>query len=130
MELHQLLLSVTFAVTASTVGDLLLAKGMKKVGVVQWNGFQAAYRTLVKVLTTFEIPLAIVFLSIFFFCWLALLSRVDLSLVLPMTALTYLLNGLCAGPVLGEKVSRQRWLGLWVITIGVVLVTISGGADR
>ena len=129
MELYQLLLGVTFAVVASTIGDLLLAKGMRKVGEVQWNGPREACRTLVKVLKTFEIPLAVVFLAIFFFSWLALLSRVELSLILPMTALTYILNGICAGPFLGEKVSRQRWLGLWVITVGVVLVTISGGVD-
>jgi drug/metabolite transporter (DMT)-like permease len=126
MSLLQLLAGVTFAVCASTIGDLLLARGMKKVGQVQWDGIAGAFRTVRKVATTPEIPLAVVFLAIFFFTWLALLSRADLSLILPMTALTYILNGLAAKPVLGETVSRQRWLGIWVITVGVVLVTMTG----
>lgn len=126
MTVMQLLAGVAFAVTASTIGDLLLARGMKRVGEVRWEGLGAALRTVRKVLLTPEIPLAVVFLAVFFFCWLALLSRADLSLILPMTALTYILNGLAAKPVLGETVSRQRWLGILVITVGVVLVTITG----
>lgn len=126
MAILQLLAGVAFAVTASTIGDLLLARGMKRVGQVRWNGFLGALRTVRNVVTTPEIPLAVVFLAIFFFSWLALLSRADLSLILPMTALTYILNGLAAKPVLGETVSRQRWLGIWVITVGVVMVTITG----
>lgn len=121
----KLMAGVFFAVTASTIGDLLLARGMRKVGQVEWTGIRGALRTMRQVVTTPDIPLAVLFLAIFFFSWLALLSRADLSLILPMTALTYLLNGLAAGPVLGETVSRQRWFGLWVITVGVVLITIS-----
>ena len=127
MSLLKLLLGVSFAVLASTIGDLLLAKGMRKVGQVRWEGVGGSLRTVGKVIRTPEIPLAVLFLAVFFFSWLALLSRADLSLILPMTALTYILNGLAAGPVLGETVSRQRWIGIWVITLGVVLVTISGG---
>lgn len=126
MALLKLIAGVAFAVTASTIGDLLLARGMRKVGEVQWTGPRDALATLRRVATTPEISLAIGFLAVFFFSWLSLLSRADLSLILPMTALTYILNGLAAGPVLGETVSRQRWLGIWVITIGVVLVTITG----
>lgn len=118
-------MGVLFAVSASTVGDLLLARGMKRVGEVEWKGFKAAAKTVWQVLRRPEIPLAVVFLAVFFFTWLALLSRADLSLVLPMTALTYIFNGLAAGPVLEENVSRQRWIGLLVITVGVVLVSIS-----
>ena len=126
MTLLKLIAGVAFAVTASTIGDLLLARGMRKVGEVGWSGWRDALSTLRRVVTTPEIPLAIVFLAVFFFSWLALLSRADLSLILPMTALTYILNGLAAGPVLGETVSRQRWFGIWVITVGVVLVTMTG----
>lgn len=126
MALLKLLAGVAFAVTASTIGDLLLARGMRKVGQVGWTGLRGALSTLRKIVTTPEIPLAIAFLAVFFFSWLALLSRADLSLILPMTALTYILNGLAARPVLGETVSRQRWIGIWVITVGVVMVTVTG----
>lgn len=127
MDVLTLLLGVTFAVIASTVGDLLIAHGMRKVGAIGWQGLRAIPRQVLRIVTTPQIPLAIVFLAVFFFTWLSLLSHADLSLLLPMTASTYVLNALAAGPVLGETVSRQRWVGILVITMGVVLVTITGG---
>lgn len=124
-----LLLGVLFAIACSTVGDLLLARGMKQVGEVRWTGLRGALGTVFKVLRTPSIPLAVGFMALFFFTWLALLSRADLSLILPMTALTYLLNGLAAKPVLNESVSKQRWLGIAIISLGVVLVTMSGNGE-
>lgn len=125
MSLLQLLIAVTFAVIASTAGDLLIAKGMRKVGEVSWLGWRGTLRLVIKIATRPEILAAIACMTIFFFTWLALLSRADLSLILPMTALTYILNGLAAKPVLGEVVSPQRWAGIMIITIGVVFVTLS-----
>lgn len=126
-EILFIFLGVTFAVTASTVGDLFLAKGMRRIGALEWKGFGAVPKQIFATVTTPEIPIAILFMAVFFFSWLALLSRADLSLILPMTATTYILNGLGAGPFLGEKVGKRRWLGIWIITVGVVFVTLTGG---
>lgn len=125
MTLPKLIAGVTFAVTASTIGDLLLARGMRKIGQIRWLGLPGTIQLVRKILTTPDIAAAILFLAMFFFSWLALLSRVDLSLILPMTALTYILNAIAAKPVLGEKVSKRRWLGILIISAGVVLVTWS-----
>ena len=87
-DLAPLLLGVTFAVCASTIGDLLIAKGMQKVGAITWKGLRAIPGQLLAVVRTPQIPLAVAFMAVFFFTWLALLSRADLSLILPMTAIT------------------------------------------
>ena len=121
-----IIVAVGFAVTMSTIGDLFIAAGMRKVGAISWQGFSKIPSQILKVLTTPQIPLSVIFMALFFFTWLALLSRADLSYILPMTAATYILNGLAAGPVLGEKVSARRWMGILVITVGVVLVTLTG----
>ncbi len=121
-----IIVAVGFAVTMSTIGDLFIAAGMQKVGAISWQGFRMIPAQIVRVLKTPQIPLSIIFMALFFFTWLALLSRADLSYILPMTAATYILNGLAAGPVLGEKVSVRRWMGILVITVGVVLVTLTG----
>ena len=126
-EIVPIFLGVGFAVCASTLGDLLLARGMRKCGAVKWQGFIALFSQVKRIVLTPEIPAAIFCMAVFFFTWLALLSRADLSLILPMTAVTYVLNGLGAGPFLGEKVGRRRWIGIWVITVGVAVVTLTGG---
>jgi drug/metabolite transporter (DMT)-like permease len=52
---------------------------------------------------------------------LALLSRADLSFVLPVTASGYVLIAIAGRFWLGEHISPVRWLGIAAITLGVVL---------
>ncbi|MBT9299722.1 DMT family transporter [Pseudomonas sp. TAE6080] len=61
-----------------------------------------------------------------FFVWLEALSRAPLSLLFPLAALAYCLVVLVGKVVLGETVSRRRWLGTLVITAGVMLVAVAG----
>ena len=61
-----------------------------------------------------------------FFVWLEALSRAPLSLLFPAAALAYCGVVLAGKVVLGEVVSRRRWLGTLVITLGVMLVAIAG----
>ncbi len=60
-----------------------------------------------------------------FLVWLEALSRASLSLLF-CAALAYCAVVLAGNLVLGETVSRRRWMGTWVITLGVVLVAIAG----
>lgn len=53
---------------------------------------------------------------------LSLLSRADLSYVLPMTSVSYVLIAFIGHFVLGEHISWQRWIGILTITAGVTLV--------
>ncbi len=61
-------------------------------------------------------------LVIFFVAHMIVLSWADLSYVLPMTAVGYILVTLLGWWWLGETVTPVRWLGTVVITAGVILV--------
>jgi drug/metabolite transporter (DMT)-like permease len=55
---------------------------------------------------------------------LSLLSRADLSYVLPVTgSLSYMLVALAGHFFLGERVTWVHWIGVAVITVGVLLVS-------
>jgi uncharacterized membrane protein len=54
---------------------------------------------------------------------MALLSVADLSFVLPVTAVGYVISTLLAHVFLGEQVSPERWLGTCVIFLGTALVS-------
>jgi len=54
---------------------------------------------------------------------LALLSLADLSFVLPLTALGYILSALLGKMFLNEHVSPTQWLGTALIFFGVMLVS-------
>ena len=58
--------------------------------------------------------------------WIVALSRVEVSIAYPMLSIGYVINGVLAWWLFGEDVNAQRWLGIGVIIIGVVLVARSG----
>jgi drug/metabolite transporter (DMT)-like permease len=53
---------------------------------------------------------------------MALLSWADLSYVMPVTAIGYVLTAFAGRFFLGEPVSFLRWTGIVLITSGVYLV--------
>jgi uncharacterized membrane protein len=63
-----------------------------------------------------------VLLALGLFANLSLLSWADLSYVLPVTATGYAFSAIVGWAVLGEHVSRGRWVGVALITLGAILV--------
>jgi drug/metabolite transporter (DMT)-like permease len=52
---------------------------------------------------------------------LALLSRADLTFVLPVTASAYVFIAIAGHFVLGDRIHWPQWIGIVVITLGVIL---------
>jgi drug/metabolite transporter (DMT)-like permease len=104
-------------------GDILLSKGMKEIGQVS---FTSAHLIGVAAAHTFVnrmIWLGIGSLLAFFVCYIVVLSWADYSFVSPASATSYAVVALLGWIVLGEVVSDVRWLGILVISLGVVLVS-------
>lgn len=58
--------------------------------------------------------------------WLDLLKRLDLGLLYPVsTGITFILMLLTAMYLFNEEVSFMRWLGAFVILIGIVIISRS-----
>jgi uncharacterized membrane protein len=53
---------------------------------------------------------------------MALLSWADLSFVLPVTAVGYVLSAAAGMAFFGEHVAAERWLGAVLVTAGAALV--------
>ena len=115
------------AVTAGTIGDILLAKGMKEMGDVSAMNLRGILAAAYQALTTPKLVIGTAMLAIFFFLWLAVLSWEDLSVALPMQALNYVLVAFLSQYFLGETVSPLRWAGTVLVCVGVVLITRSSG---
>ena len=116
---------MVMAVTAGTVGDLLLAKGMKEMGDISAMNLRGILNAAIQALTTPKLIIGTAMLAIFFFLWLAVLSWEDLSVALPMQALNYVLVAFLSQYFLGEVVSPTRWAGTILVCIGVMLITKS-----
>src|SRR2546426_3440071 len=59
----------------------------------------------------------------FFVMYLTLLSRANVSQVLPLTAIDYIVVALLARLLLAEPVTPARWAGIALIAAGVALVS-------
>ena len=116
------------AVTAGTVGDILLAKGMKEMGDISAMNLRGILNVAYQALTTPKLIIGTIMLAVFFFLWLAVLSWEDLSVALPMQALNYVLVAFLSQYFLHEVVTPLRWAGTVLVCIGVMMITRSGGA--
>ena len=116
------------AVSAGTVGDILLAKGMKEMGDISAMNLRGIMDAAFRALTTPKLIFGTAMLAVFFFLWLAVLSWEDLSVALPMQALNYVLVAFLSQYFLGELVTPMSWAGTILVCIGVMLITKSGGA--
>jgi drug/metabolite transporter (DMT)-like permease len=113
------------AVSAGTVGDILLAKGMKEMGDMSAMNLRAIMDTVFRALTNPKLIFGTSMLAVFFFLWLAVLSWEDLSVALPMQALNYVLVAFLSQYFLGEVVSPLRWAGTVLVCVGVMMITKS-----
>ena len=67
-------------------------------------------------------------MAAYFGLYMLALKWADLSFVLPLTAISYLLGAALARFYLHENVTPARWLGALIITAGVVVVGLGESA--
>jgi uncharacterized membrane protein len=105
-------------VLSQVLGDYLLTRGMHQVGSLIGKSPLAFILALFNPWVASGVTLLITWL----FCHMLLLSWADLSYVLPVTSIGYVLVALAGHFFLGESVSLFRWSGIALIVSGVVLV--------
>ena len=105
------------SVVSNVAGNSALTHGMTLLGPVG-NG----PADLIGALFHPWVALGVSLLIIWTFAHMALLSWADLSYVMPVTAIGYVVTAFAGKFFLGELVSPQRWAGIVLITIGVTLV--------
>lgn len=60
-----------------------------------------------------------------FVIWSAVLSKIDLSVAVPIASFSYILVPVVSIIFLHEKITFFRWLGIFFILTGVILVSLS-----
>lgn len=67
---------------------------------------------------------------IVFVIWSSVLSRIDLSVAVPIASFSYILIPITSIIFLGETVPLWRWIGIFFILLGVIIVSKSSQKDR
>lgn len=116
---------VSVIVLCFSFGDVSLTRGMKQVGEISTLRVKSLLRIAVKILRSPFIMAGIALEITAFLTFLTALSRSDLSYILPLTAASDVVATLAAKYFLNETVSRTRWIGIVIVTAGVVMISIS-----
>jgi drug/metabolite transporter (DMT)-like permease len=115
-------LLILLMVVFGPLGDVLLSKGMKRIGAfTSW----APVNLLHFFLATFRSTLVwigIGSLFSFFVAYILVLSWADLSYVQPASSAAYGVVALLGYLMLRETVTPTRWAGIVVICLGVFIV--------
>jgi len=121
---------VLTGVLLNAAAQLLLKAGARSVGAISMSdGSAALWRSATGLAQHPGIFGGLVCYAISVVVWIVALSRVDVSIAYPMLSIGYVVNAALAWWLFGEQVSAQRWLGIAVIIIGVVLVARSGSTQ-
>ena len=120
LKTYALLASMVFF---SSLGNVLLSKGMKQVGEITSYAPSALYSVFLRTFTSPTIWLGILSLGIFFVSYLLLLSWADFSFVQPICSIGYAGVAVLSYFLLGEIISPTRWIGVLLICAGVALVS-------
>ncbi len=108
-------------ILANVLGNLALSFGMKARAL-------AESPTIVNYVRAFFSPVVLLGVSLLIL-WLlsrmALMSWADLSFVLPITSLGYVLSAMVGHWFLAEQVTSRRWAGTLLIVAGTLLVSFT-----
>jgi drug/metabolite transporter (DMT)-like permease len=113
-----------FVVVFGTVGEIFVSRAMKEHGEVKDFRPGALIAVILRALRSRWMWLGVAMMAVGFFALLAVFSVANVSFVVPVTALSYVVGALGGVFFLGERVNVQRWIGILLVCAGVVLVLI------
>lgn len=116
-----------FIVVAGTAGELCVSRAMKQVGEVKNFRPRAILNVVLQSLQKGWMLLGIGLMTLAFFSLLGLLAIENVSFVVPVTAMSYVVGALGGIFFLGETVNWRRWAGILLVCAGVTLVIIGKG---
>lgn len=120
-------LLILLTVVAGSCGDVLCAKGMSSEGELHARSASALGRVARSIVTRKLVIFGVLCDAVSFFALLGLLSVAQLSIAVPATALSFVADTLGAEFILHEGVHWKRWLGVVLVSAGVLLTVQSGG---
>lgn len=111
---------IALSVSTSVAGQTVIKLGIGHSG--------AALKLTSLFLLILKSPLIMIGLFLYgvgALAWIAVLSRLDLSVAYPFLSLNFVLIALVSQLILGEAVPLMRWCGIGFICVGILVIAQS-----
>jgi drug/metabolite transporter (DMT)-like permease len=119
---------IGLSITAGVAGQTLLKLGVSHPGAASF----ASFDPVAVILMIFKSPLMIgglILYGVGALSWIMVLSRLNLSYAYPFLALNFVLIALVSRLVLGEPIPLMRWMGIVLISIGIIVIAQSSSGQ-
>jgi len=128
MRRHKLTIKVFLAIVMTdvveSVAEIFMKNGLNGMGIVSVN-FNNFSECFLRGASSPFIWAGISLYVINFFIWIAVLTRVQLSVAFPVGSTSYVFVAILAAVFLREAVTPLRWLGIALIILGIHFVSKS-----
>lgn len=121
----RLLVILIIGLMFESVGVVCLKKGITQIGDMRQVSVAEVTRVVAAGATNAYILLGVLCEALFFLSLLVLMGRSDISLLWPLTGLSFVFATLAAMWFLHEQVSAIRWAGVVCIMLGAGLISYS-----
>ncbi|MFZ0333856.1 MAG: EamA family transporter [Candidatus Acidiferrales bacterium] len=118
-------ISLAVIIFGGTGGELAVTRTMKQIGEVQSFTPANLLRVVGRAFRVGWMWLGLFLMAVSFFALLMLLSWENVSFVVPLTALSYVVGAFGGKFLLGEHIEARRWIGVLLVCLGVLLVCVS-----
>lgn len=112
-------------VLAGTGGDVMVTRVMKRLARGKVWSWRMAPGLIGRAAIQPDLYIGVGLMAVAFFSLITVLSWAAVSLVIPATAANHIVGPLAAKVFLKERVTKARWLGVLLVTAGVLLVFAS-----
>ncbi|MBI4706392.1 MAG: EamA family transporter [Candidatus Omnitrophica bacterium] len=124
---------VTFKILVALAGTDLLEtfaqfcfkKSALSLEFLKINSFGAGFEFIGMLIRSPFLWLGLSSVFVIFVLWCAILSKIDLSVAVPVASISYITIPLVSVIFLGEKISLMQWSGISFILFGIILVSLS-----
>ena len=118
----RVIVGLTALILGSTGGEIAITHGMKSIGEPARLRPRAVLEFLGRAVRNGWFWAGVPLMALSFYALLLLLSWEPISLVIPASALSYVVGTFGAKFILREDVSTARWAGVILVCLGVALV--------
>ena len=123
------LVLIILADVGESVGQLLMKIGLKNTGIDSIT-FANLAEFITRNASSVFVLLGMLVYVVNFFIWITILSRIDLSVAVPVCSFSYIFIPILAMIFLHETVSPIRWFGIILIIAGIYFVSQSAKVPK